>query len=164
MFCPACGGEYREGFTRCDDCDVDLVETLPSAPVEHVEPGGLETIFGTGDPVVLLTAKSLLEEAGIPCITRGEGLQDLFGMGRLGTGFSLVAGPMEILVPGERRQEAAELLHEARLEGPAAGSDEGAASGEQEGSSEEGSGEQEGSGEAASADEEGSGDEEWGER
>jgi hypothetical protein len=148
MFCPACGGEYREGFTRCDDCDVDLVETLPASRVEHAEPGGLETIFATGDPVVLLTAKSLLEEAGIPCITRGEGLQDLFGMGRLGTGFSLVAGPMEILVPGERRQEAAELLHEARLEEPAAGSDE-----------EEGSGEDAGSGE-----EKGSGEEEWGER
>src|SRR5579862_2357131 len=120
MFCPTCGGEYREGFTHCDDCDVDLVETLPPPPVEHAGPSGLETIFGTGDPVALMTARSLLEEAGIPCITRGEALQDLFGMGRLGTGFSLVAGPMEILVPGERRQEAADLLHEAQLEQPAA--------------------------------------------
>ena len=29
MFCPECQVEYRPGFTRCSDCDVDLVETLP---------------------------------------------------------------------------------------------------------------------------------------
>jgi hypothetical protein len=25
MFCPQCQAEYRQGFTRCADCDVDLV-------------------------------------------------------------------------------------------------------------------------------------------
>ena len=25
MFCPRCSAEYREGFYRCPDCDVDLV-------------------------------------------------------------------------------------------------------------------------------------------
>jgi len=124
MFCPSCGDEYREGFTRCDDCGVDLVEALPLPPAEHVAVRDLETVFDTADPVVLVTAKSLLEEAGIPCFTRNEGLQDLFGVGRLGTGFSLIAGPMEILVPGERRQEAVELLHQAKLDQPAEGSDE----------------------------------------
>ncbi len=29
MFCPKCKAEYRQGFTRCADCDVDLVEVLP---------------------------------------------------------------------------------------------------------------------------------------
>lgn len=29
MFCPSCGGEYREGFTTCADCEVPLVESLP---------------------------------------------------------------------------------------------------------------------------------------
>jgi hypothetical protein len=29
MFCPECKAEYRQGFTRCSDCDVDLVYTLP---------------------------------------------------------------------------------------------------------------------------------------
>ena len=28
MFCPVCKGEFRPGFTRCGDCDVDLVEDL----------------------------------------------------------------------------------------------------------------------------------------
>jgi len=26
MFCPQCKAEYRQGFTRCADCDVELVE------------------------------------------------------------------------------------------------------------------------------------------
>ncbi len=34
MWCPVCGAEYRDGFGRCADCEVDLVpprfrETLP---------------------------------------------------------------------------------------------------------------------------------------
>jgi hypothetical protein len=28
MFCPQCQGEYRQSFTRCSDCDVDLVYSL----------------------------------------------------------------------------------------------------------------------------------------
>lgn len=28
MFCPICKAEYREGFSRCADCDVDLVPEL----------------------------------------------------------------------------------------------------------------------------------------
>jgi hypothetical protein len=29
MFCPQCKAEYRQGFTRCSDCDVELVYALP---------------------------------------------------------------------------------------------------------------------------------------
>jgi hypothetical protein len=32
MFCPKCKAEYRPGFTRCSDCEVDLVEALPKKP------------------------------------------------------------------------------------------------------------------------------------
>lgn len=35
MFCPVCRAEYRPGFTRCTDCDVDLVAELP-------KPNGLD--------------------------------------------------------------------------------------------------------------------------
>src|SRR6185436_16077361 len=34
MYCPSCRGEYREGFDRCSDCEVALVEALPEEPVE----------------------------------------------------------------------------------------------------------------------------------
>jgi hypothetical protein len=29
MICPRCGAEYRAGFAKCADCDVDLVEAPP---------------------------------------------------------------------------------------------------------------------------------------
>lgn len=29
MWCPRCGAEYVHGFTRCADCDVDLVHVPP---------------------------------------------------------------------------------------------------------------------------------------
>jgi len=30
-FCPNCRGEFREGFTRCAECDVELVASLEQA-------------------------------------------------------------------------------------------------------------------------------------
>ena len=39
MFCPVCRYEFRPGFTHCNTCDVDLVETLPSEEeVDHTPP------------------------------------------------------------------------------------------------------------------------------
>ena len=34
MFCPVCRVEHRSGFTRCADCDVDLVQELPAEVVK----------------------------------------------------------------------------------------------------------------------------------
>ena len=38
MFCPQCRAEYRPGFHRCADCDVELVSELPKEALETVEP------------------------------------------------------------------------------------------------------------------------------
>jgi hypothetical protein len=35
MFCPVCKVEYRPGFTRCTDCDLDLVPELPTKSSER---------------------------------------------------------------------------------------------------------------------------------
>ena len=45
MICPSCGAEYREGFTRCHDCDVPLVSSL-----EEAEAG--EAVFTGEDALV----------------------------------------------------------------------------------------------------------------
>jgi hypothetical protein len=34
MFCPVCRYEFRRGFTKCNECGVDLVDTLPSKDVD----------------------------------------------------------------------------------------------------------------------------------
>jgi hypothetical protein len=44
MICPNCNGQYRPGFSRCVDCDVDLVEAAPGALVaQHADSSAVET-------------------------------------------------------------------------------------------------------------------------
>src|SRR2546425_4949625 len=83
MFCPQCKAEYRVGFIRCSDCNVELVDHLPvDAPadtsIEHIS-GGFQT--DQLELVVIRTyqsgldadlAKSVLEAAGIESIITGN--------------------------------------------------------------------------------------------
>jgi hypothetical protein len=44
MICPNCNAEYRQGFSHCADCDVDLVEAVPGALVStQPDSSALET-------------------------------------------------------------------------------------------------------------------------
>jgi Putative prokaryotic signal transducing protein len=110
MYCPECGGEYREGFSRCADCDVALVKEPPKEE-EHSD-SELVTVFETGDPAELSFVESLLLEAGIPYSKKGESVQDLFGLGRLGPGFSPITGPVAVQVFEEHAEAATQLLEE----------------------------------------------------
>ena len=51
----------------------------------HPEP---VTVFESSDTALLAVAESLLEEADIEFFAKGEGIQDLFAGGRIGTGFN----------------------------------------------------------------------------
>ncbi|HEY0511770.1 MAG TPA: DUF2007 domain-containing protein [Thermoanaerobaculia bacterium] len=110
MYCPECSGEYREGFTHCADCDVDLVETLPAsrgvAPVVD-----LITVLETSDPAEIAFVESLLRGAGIRFAKAGDHLQNLFGLGTLG--FNAVACPMMIQVAAEDAEAATQLLEDS---------------------------------------------------
>ena len=86
----------------------DLVSELPGEP-EYVE---LVTVLTSGDPAILAVARSMLEDAGIECLVKGEGLEDLFAAGRLGFGFNPAVGPIEIQVVKDDEQEAMEALRE----------------------------------------------------
>lgn len=74
MFCPQCNAEYRPGFTRCSDCEVDLVEDPPHfalAGKQAVEPGDPNedpfcSFWKGQDARVLAELCEVLEEAGIP--------------------------------------------------------------------------------------------------
>ena len=112
MFCPECGGEYREGFTHCADCDVDLVESLPT--LEEMPDTGLVTVLETDDPAELALAESLLQEAGIPFVKRGDYLHNQFVFGALGLGFNDVAGAVVIQVTEEHAEAADQALEEIR--------------------------------------------------
>jgi len=116
MFCPQCGAEYREGFDQCSDCQVALVEQAP--PEAVVEYGNVVTVLETADRALLMVAKSVLESAGIEFFATGEGVQDLFAAGRLGTGFNPMTGPVHLQVRPECAEEARALLQEVEESPP----------------------------------------------
>jgi hypothetical protein len=108
MFCPQCRREYREGFTTCYDCGVPLVlELPPESTLEYVQ---LVTVFATGHEGLIALARSILDAAAIRYSLKGEGLQDLFALGRVGSGFNPVVGPVEIQVNKDDEAKAKELL------------------------------------------------------
>ena len=72
----------------------------------------LVTVFESVDLALFAMAKAMLDSAGIRYVTQSEGIQDLFGLGRLGTGYSLVTGPPRIRVTGEDAARAREVLAE----------------------------------------------------
>jgi len=93
--CPHCGGER------------------PEAPAPPPEPNlELVPVFRTGDAGVIALAKSLLEGEGIEYMARGDGLQDLFGWGRLGGGFDYVVGPVEFVVRSDDALRVRALLRD----------------------------------------------------
>lgn len=71
MFCPECKAEYRPGFTRCSDCDVDLVRSLPQQiPAES--PDTPVAVWSGDDPVAFGVAIAALKNEGVPTIELSE--------------------------------------------------------------------------------------------
>jgi hypothetical protein len=106
MYCPQCKGEYREGFDRCDDCGVDLVDELPSedhSAEEYVK------VFETSESDLIPVIKSLLEGAEIPYLTEGEDLMNLLPSEMLG-GFYRPSAEVKFKVPAARAEEARGLF------------------------------------------------------
>ena len=133
MFCPQCGAEYRPGFVQCSDCLVPLVDrpredpesedapredSPPAPPASILPPDALRrhlelvTVFKTGDPGLIALVKSILRSAEIPFTTKGEGIQDLTGLGRLGSGYNLAFGPVELQVNSADADDAKALLED----------------------------------------------------
>jgi hypothetical protein len=80
---------------------------------ESAEQGqGVTTVFTTVDTNAMIIAKLMLEVEGIQIIASGEGLQDLFGMGRSVGAFNPIVGPMRIQVAAEEADRAREVLAE----------------------------------------------------
>ena len=113
MFCPKCRAEYREGFTECSDCKVPLVSELPPEPEpEDEETVKLTTVLATGNPAIIAMAKSLLDDANIRYFVKGEGLQEWFVLGRIGTGFNPIIGRVQIQVLKDDEEVARKVLED----------------------------------------------------
>ena len=96
MFCPNCHSEYRVGFTRCNDCNVELV--AEPAPEEEAETVDLVEVLSIADAGQIPLIKSILEGEGIPYLAQGEN-------------FSLARNiPIRVLVPREYLEQARAVL------------------------------------------------------
>lgn len=66
MFCPECKAEYRPGFTRCADCDMDLVANLPEANPESSDRSNLREVWTGNEQERCVNTCLILKDAGIP--------------------------------------------------------------------------------------------------
>ena len=115
MICPKCEQEFAWDVMICPRCDVETVDRLPGPdPTPDAE---LTSVFATGDAALILVARSLLDAEAIDYFVRGDGLQDLFGFGRI-TGFSYVMGPAEFWVRAEDAERARALLKDLDTASP----------------------------------------------
>ena len=109
MICPQCGAEFRQGFYRCNDCDVSLIPKPPPAPPEDHTAEEYVQVFETSETDVIPVIKSLLEGAEIAYLTEGEDLMNLLPSEMLG-GFYRSSAEVKFKVPAARAEEARGLL------------------------------------------------------
>ncbi len=113
MFCPKCDAEYIPGFTRCSDCDIDLVKSTEAASQWRArQPQQQEDLVCVYRATVrgrLPIAESLLRSADIPFVVLGGHVQQLAGVD--GYGFA------EIHVAAADAADARELLADLDRQG-----------------------------------------------
>ena len=106
MFCPQCKAEYRDGFSRCSDCDIALVAELPKSTEPTVYEGHLRLIHTTHDQSNCVAFCRQLIAAGIPFKVAESNRQYLKDVDRT----------FEIGVAPDRYSEAQQILNESRLD------------------------------------------------
>jgi len=103
MFCPKCKAEYREGFYKCADCNIDLVWELPTEPEQYNEYEyiNLVNIKTYPNRYEAELVKGLLSANGIDAIVK-DGLESVGG-----------AAPIfELLIKDEDVDETNKILSE----------------------------------------------------
>lgn len=125
MICPECGYEYRDGFFRCSDCDAALVEPSaspePEADHDSREPEPdvkLVKVYESSNAATVAVLESVLADAGIEFMIRGDELSGAFNWGRLGISPHATIGPAEVWVREDDVQETAALIAELEAAPP----------------------------------------------
>ena len=108
MFCPQCRTEYRKGFSRCADCDVDLTSELaPEAELseEYVDLIAITTYSSRHEAEL---AKGFLAAQGINAVVSGD------DYGGIHPGLSFSSG-VRLQVKEEDVEIAKRIFHEAGI-------------------------------------------------
>ena len=105
MFCPKCRAEYREGFSTCADCNVDLVDDLPPLDEDTPEYVHFVEILATYNPADVAFLKSLLESEGIQYFFNGEHFMYMRPL----------ADPVRLMVRQDQAEDAIGLVKHVKL-------------------------------------------------
>jgi hypothetical protein len=104
MFCPNCRCEYREGFSECADCHVELIPELPALPPEP-KPGDFvqyRELLSTYNLADVALIESLLDSEKIIYFLKNDELNTLI--------FS--PQPVSVMVNTDQIEEAKKLLED----------------------------------------------------
>jgi hypothetical protein len=102
MFCPKCKSEYREGFYKCADCDVDLAYGQPpenEGDVSYVEMVEVFSTYNQGDIAFI---KSVFDGEEIKYYFQGENSNLMVGGGAYA----------RLLVKADEADRAREILQD----------------------------------------------------
>lgn len=72
MYCPHCKSEYRQGFSRCADCGVDLAYGRPPETEDQVGYVEMVEVFSTYNQGDIAFIKSVLDGEDIHYFFSGE--------------------------------------------------------------------------------------------
>ena len=111
MFCPESKAEYRPGFTRCSDCQVELVDELKE--LDSVEPSEVPG-SGSSDYIVIANAPGLYEDSQICSFLEANGIPTQIRTNNTPRRpYGIGIWPVQILVPREFAFAARQLLEKA---------------------------------------------------
>ncbi len=82
--------------------------------MKHEDKSYAVTVFESGHEGVIAVAKSMLDEANIEYSVKGEGVENLLGVGVMGTGFNPITGAIQIQVLDDKAEYARELLKDLK--------------------------------------------------
>jgi hypothetical protein len=105
MFCPNCGTEYREGFSKCSDCGSNLVDAPPPPENDKIPEKPLIALYSPNDELELSMIRGLLDADEIRYFV----LNDYFGSMRVGPQIDLV-NKKTIMIAPEDHDRAKEVI------------------------------------------------------
>lgn len=123
LYCPKCKAEYRDGFTKCSDCDEILVENIETSAVKPADNEPIthyidEIIDETlliiiADQVEYSYITSMLAQENIAYIVKVDGISQYLKMftGISFSGREIFVGKADII-------RATEIIESAKLELP----------------------------------------------
>lgn len=104
-------GEYNDTATHCSDCGAKLVDVKPDfSALPKLQWDEMAPLMSIPEAALIPVIESLLGGEGIAHYVHGENVQDLFGAGRIGSGFNVLAGLPVLYVESARLDEAKRLL------------------------------------------------------